>query len=186
MYSAEAPAYPYDPARARALLAEAGWTPGADGICRNAAGERLSLEFSTTAGVRVRELVQQVMQSEWRRIGVETTISNEPARTLFGETLKHRGFKGLAMFAWISAIESTPRQTLQQRADPDGGQQLGRRQLPRLPRRRRWMPTSTRWRRNSIRRSGVRCGPRCSASTPSSCRCCRCSSAPRRMSGRNG
>jgi peptide/nickel transport system substrate-binding protein len=112
MFSAEAPAYPYDPDRARALLAEAGWTPGADGICRNAAGERLSLEFSTSTGVRVRELLQQVMQSEWRRIGVETTIRNEPARTLFGETLKHRVFKGLAMFAWISAIESTPRQTL--------------------------------------------------------------------------
>jgi peptide/nickel transport system substrate-binding protein len=112
MYSAEAPAYPYDPARARALLAEAGWTPGADGICRNAAGERLSLEFSTSSGVRVRELLQQVMQSEWRRIGVETTIRNEPARTLFGETLKHRVFKGLALFAWVSAIESSPRQTL--------------------------------------------------------------------------
>ncbi len=112
MYSAEAPAYPYDPARARALLAEAGWNPGPDGICRNAAGERLSLEFSTSTGVRVRELLQQVMQSEWRRIGVETTIRNEPARTLFGETLKHRVFKGLALFAWISAIESTPRQTL--------------------------------------------------------------------------
>jgi peptide/nickel transport system substrate-binding protein len=112
MYSAEAPAWPYDPVRARALLAEAGWTPGPDGICRNAAGERLSLEFSTSTGVRVRELLQQVMQSEWRRIGVETTIRNEPARTLFGETLKHRAFKGLAMFAWISAIESTPRQTL--------------------------------------------------------------------------
>ncbi len=112
MYSAEAPAWPYDPALARALLAEAGWTPGPDGICRNAAGDRLSLEFSTSTGVRVRELLQQVMQSEWRRIGVETTIRNEPARTLFGETLKHRAFKGLAMFAWISAIESTPRQTL--------------------------------------------------------------------------
>jgi peptide/nickel transport system substrate-binding protein len=112
MYSAAAPAYPYDPARARALLAEAGWTPGPDGICRNAAGERLSLEFSTSTGVRVRELLQQVMQSEWRRIGVETTIRNEPARTLFGETLKHRAFRGLALFAWISAIESTPRQTL--------------------------------------------------------------------------
>jgi peptide/nickel transport system substrate-binding protein len=112
MYSAEVPAYPHDPARARALLAEAGWTPGPDGICRNAAGQRLSLEFATSTGVRVRELMQQVMQSEWRRIGVETIIRNEPPRTLFGETLKRRAFKGMALFAWVSAIESTPRQTL--------------------------------------------------------------------------
>jgi peptide/nickel transport system substrate-binding protein len=112
MYSADAPAYPYDPARARALLAEAGWTPGPDGICRNAVGQRLTLEFATSTGVRVRELLQQVMQSEWRRVGVEAIIHNEPPRTLFGETLKHRVFKGLAMFAWVSAIESSPRQTL--------------------------------------------------------------------------
>lgn len=112
MYSADVPDYPYDPARAASLLTEAGWTPGADGIRRNAAGQRLSLEFSTSTGVRVRELLQQVMQSEWRRIGIETDIENQPARTLFGETLKHRSFKGLAMFAWSSSIESTPRQIL--------------------------------------------------------------------------
>ena len=112
-YTAEGVAtYPYDPARARALLAEAGWTPGPDGICRNAAGQRLSLPFSTSTGVRARELQQQVMQSQWRAIGVETTIANQPPRTLFGETLKHRTFTGLVMFGWISAVESSPRQTL--------------------------------------------------------------------------
>jgi peptide/nickel transport system substrate-binding protein len=52
--------------RPRALLAEAGWKPGEDGICRNAAGDRLSLEFSTTAGNRLRELLQQVLQSQWK------------------------------------------------------------------------------------------------------------------------
>ncbi len=52
--------------------------PGEDGICRNAAGQRLSLTFSTSTGVRARELLQQVMQSQWRSIGVETIIKNEP------------------------------------------------------------------------------------------------------------
>jgi peptide/nickel transport system substrate-binding protein len=112
VYVADVPTYPYDPARAAALLTEAGWTPGADGIRRNAAGQPLALEFSTSTGVRVRELLQQVMQSEWRHIGVATEIRNEPARTLFGETLKHRRFQGLAMFAWVEGIESTPRQIL--------------------------------------------------------------------------
>jgi peptide/nickel transport system substrate-binding protein len=112
VYSADIPAVPYDPAKASALLEEAGWHPGEDGIRQNAAGQRLALEFSTSTGVRVRELLQQVMQSQWRRIGIETEIKNEPARTLFGETLKHRGFQGLVMFAWVSGIESTPRQIL--------------------------------------------------------------------------
>ena len=111
-YTADVPAYRYDPAAARALLDAAGWTPGADGIRRNAAGQRLSLQFSTATGVRARELQQQVMQSQWRAIGVETVIKNEPPRTLFGETLKHRTFTGMAMFGWSSSVESSPRQTL--------------------------------------------------------------------------
>ena len=85
IYSADVPTYPYDPDHARALLTEAGWTPNEDGIRRNATGQRLSLEFSTSTGIRSRELLQQVMQSEWRRIGIETTIRNEPPRTLFGK-----------------------------------------------------------------------------------------------------
>ena len=56
----------------------------------------------TTAGNRTRELVEQVLQSQWRKIGVDVRIKNEPARVLFGETMPHRRFD-LAMYAWISA-----------------------------------------------------------------------------------
>ena len=111
-YTPDVPVYRYDPGAARVLLAEAGWAPGPDGVCRNAAGQRLSLQFSIPTGVRARELQQQVMQSQWRAIGVETVIKNEPARTLFGETLKHRQFTGMVMFAWSSSVESSPRQVL--------------------------------------------------------------------------
>ena len=113
VYSSKAPHYPFDPAKARALLAEAGWTPsGDDGICRNAAGTRLSLEFGTTTGNRLRELQQQVMQSQWKAVCVEITIHNEPARTFFGETLKHRSFGALTMYAWTTSVAGPPRQML--------------------------------------------------------------------------
>ena len=104
--------YPYDPAKARALLAEAGWTPGADGICRDSKGERLSVEFVTTAGNRLRELQQQVLQSQWKAACIEATIHNEPARSLFGETLKQRKYTGLVMYAWSSPVGQSPRMTL--------------------------------------------------------------------------
>lgn len=104
--------YPHDVARAAALLTEAGWTPGPDGIRRNAAGERLSFELMTTAGNRSREAVQQVIQAQWRALGVEARIRNEPPRVLFGETLSRRRFQGAALFAWISAPEGVPRTTL--------------------------------------------------------------------------
>jgi len=112
MHDPEVRRWPHDLARARALLEEAGWTPGPDGIRRNAAGERLSLEFMTTAGNRAREQVQQVLQGMWRQAGIEARIRNEPPRVLFGETLSRRRFQGLALFAWISAPESVPRSAL--------------------------------------------------------------------------
>lgn len=108
----------FDPARARALLEQAGWQPGPDGIRRNAAGERLSIELMTTAGNRGREAVQQVIQGMWRQVGVEARIRNEPPRVLFGESLSRRRFTGAALFAWISSPENVPRTTLHSREIP--------------------------------------------------------------------
>jgi len=93
--------YPFDPARARALLQEAGFTPGPDGILRNAAGQKLSLELNTTAGNRVREQVEQIIQQNLRQIGVEITIQNFPARVYFGEITNRRKYKALAEYAWV-------------------------------------------------------------------------------------
>ncbi len=111
-YDEAIPVVKFDLAGARALLQEAGWTPGPDGICRDAAGDRLSLEFTTTAGNRLRELQQQVLQSNLKNACVEVTIKNEPARTLFGETLKKRVYTGLVMYAWSSNVTESPLRTL--------------------------------------------------------------------------
>ena len=112
MHDPATPDWPHDPARAAALLDEAGWRPGPDGIRRNAAGEKLSFEFMTTAGNRAREQVQQVMAAMWKQAGIEARIRNEPPRVLFGETLSRRRFTGAALFAWISSPENVPRTTL--------------------------------------------------------------------------
>jgi peptide/nickel transport system substrate-binding protein len=104
--------WPYDPARAAALLEEAGWRPGPDGVRRNAEGARLSLDLMTTAGNRSRETVLQVIQGMWRAAGVEGRIANQPPRVLFGETLSQRRFQGAVLFAWISSPENVPRTTL--------------------------------------------------------------------------
>ena len=117
-YSADTPRYRHDPTRAAILLEAAGWHAQPSGIRRNPAGQELSLELKTTAGNRTRELVEQVLQSQWRRIGVDIRIRNEPARVLFGETVPHRRFD-MAMYAWISAPESVPRSTLHSSEIPD-------------------------------------------------------------------
>jgi peptide/nickel transport system substrate-binding protein len=112
VHSDDVTRYLYDPAKAKALLTDAGWKPGPGGVRVNAKGEKLSVSLMTTAGARVREQVQQVLQHYWKQIGVEARIRNEPARVFFGQTVRERRFEGLAMFAWISAPESLPRTTL--------------------------------------------------------------------------
>jgi len=104
--------YQEDIDAAAALLDEAGWSEMRDGIRHNGDGKPLALELMTTAGNRTRELVQQVLQSQWKRLGIDITIKNEPARVFFGETTNKRKFTGLAMFAWISSPENVPRSTL--------------------------------------------------------------------------
>jgi peptide/nickel transport system substrate-binding protein len=116
-YAASIAAYPFDLGQAQALLAAAGYDRIVNGVRQNAAGERLSFEFGTTSGNRIRETVQQVLQAQWRRAGIEVRIKNEPARVFFGETIRQRKFQ-LAMYAWISAPQSVPRTTLHSESIP--------------------------------------------------------------------
>jgi peptide/nickel transport system substrate-binding protein len=108
VYSDAIPHYPYDPDKAAALLDEAGWALSGDGMRRNAAGETLSLELMSTAGDRTRELVEQVLQSQWKKAGIDIRIRNEPARVFFGQTVSERRFTGMALFAMLSAPEHVP------------------------------------------------------------------------------
>jgi peptide/nickel transport system substrate-binding protein len=112
VYSDAVPQYREDLAAAGALLDEAGWDQLRGGVRHNAEGEPLSLELMSTAGNRTRELVEQVLQSQWRRLGIDVRIRNEPARVFFGETTSKRRFSAMAMFAWISSPENVPRTTL--------------------------------------------------------------------------
>jgi peptide/nickel transport system substrate-binding protein len=111
MYSPVVRTYPYDPAAARKLLDEAGFADVKNGVRQNAKGERLSIEITTTAGNRVRELVAQVIQSQLRQVGIELRIKAEPAR-IFSEALNRRQFSGLAMYAWVEQPQGVPRSTL--------------------------------------------------------------------------
>ncbi len=93
-------AHKYDPERAKELLERAGWKAGGDGI-RVKGGLRLSFDNSTTSGNKVREQIQQVLQQQWRQIGVEMKINNMPASVLFGDFYRLSKFQtvliGIAM-----------------------------------------------------------------------------------------
>ena len=100
------------------LLDAAGWSVMKGGFRHNADGERLSFELMTTAGNRSRELVEQVLQSQWRALGIDIRIRNEPARVFFGQTVTQRKYPAMAMYAWISSPENVPRTTLYSKEIP--------------------------------------------------------------------
>ncbi|AGH95087.1 peptide ABC transporter substrate-binding protein [Pseudobdellovibrio exovorus] len=86
--------------RARELLDEAGWkvvTTGNSNGIRQKNGKTLSLQFKTSAGIKVLENIQQSVCSEFKSIGVECIIKNEPPRLLLGQSVP-RGDFDLAMY----------------------------------------------------------------------------------------
>lgn len=121
VYNEDVKKYPYDPAKAAELLDAAGWSGIRDGIRHNAEGAPLRLEFMTTAGSRIRELVQQVLQSQWKQVGIDVRVRNEPPRVFFGQTVHERRFTGLAMFGWGKGPEHIPRTTLHSEEIPTAG-----------------------------------------------------------------
>ena len=121
VYAEDVTRYAFDPKKAVRLLEEAGWTAMRKGVRRDGKGRRLSLEIMTTAGNRSRELVEQVLQSQWKALGIDVRIRNQPARVFFGQTVTERKFTGLAMYAWISSPESVPRTALHSAHIPNRG-----------------------------------------------------------------
>jgi peptide/nickel transport system substrate-binding protein len=120
-YTAQPDPTPFDPAKARALLDEAGWKPGPDGV-RAKDGKRLELEIRTVAGAITRENAEVVIQQSMRAIGVDLQVHNAPANMLFAPIgaggLLASGKFDLGIFAWTK------------NPDPDDSQTAGPEYVP--------------------------------------------------------
>jgi len=71
-----------DIATANAVLDEAGWMPGSDGV-REKDGVRLSILYQTSTNA-VRQDTQALVKQWWSEIGVETELKNIDAAVFFG------------------------------------------------------------------------------------------------------
>jgi peptide/nickel transport system substrate-binding protein len=100
--------YDYDPAKARALLTEAGFRPGPDGVLRDSTGRRVEMVISTTAGNSIREQVEQIIQEQLRQVGIDVRIENRPASVFFGTYTTRRQFPHMAMYASLFTPEDVP------------------------------------------------------------------------------
>ena len=100
--------WPYDVAKAKQLLDDAGWKPGADGI-RVKDGQRLRLKYQTTTGNKLREDSQVLVVENMKAIGVEFYIENQPSATLIGSwaanSPRKKGNFDIIMYTTNSAID---------------------------------------------------------------------------------
>jgi peptide/nickel transport system substrate-binding protein len=87
----------YDPKKANDTLDKAGWVKGSDGI-RSKNGVRASLGYTTTTGDATREKVQQVLLDEWKAIGVEVKIQNQPSSVLLSGSCTSKDPRKLGSF----------------------------------------------------------------------------------------
>lgn len=117
--------YAYDTKKAGELLDAAGWKVGNDGY-RYKDGKRLTLTISCTAGNKNRERVEQILQSDWKKIGVEIVIKNYESGKLFGTVeeggVMDSGNYDLAIFAWGSSPDPDNYTLWHSEQMPPGGQ----------------------------------------------------------------
>jgi peptide/nickel transport system substrate-binding protein len=104
----------YDVDRAKKLLDDAGWVAGSGGI-REKDGKKLSLRIITTGGNRLREDTEELLQDQYKDIGLELKIDNRPGTDAFQVIFGGKEAAGqwdIALFAWVGtvtpAISSAP------------------------------------------------------------------------------
>ncbi|GAC1702125.1 MAG: peptide-binding protein [Candidatus Limnocylindrales bacterium] len=96
-YEPKVTLYPHDPAKAKTLLAEAGWTPGADGILANA-GTRFSFTCLVFTGDTVRRSEAEVVQRDLKAVGIEMNLRDTEPTTAIATARK--GDYDMALWNW--------------------------------------------------------------------------------------
>jgi peptide/nickel transport system substrate-binding protein len=72
-FNPEVPQFPYDPEKARALLAEAGWKPNAEGILEKD-GKPFAFTILTNQGNEIRARAAEIIQRRLKDVGIEVKI----------------------------------------------------------------------------------------------------------------
>jgi peptide/nickel transport system substrate-binding protein len=85
-----AAAYAYDPEKAKTLLADAGWQPGADGVLTKG-GEKLALDMMSPSGRYIKDKeIAQAIQQDLQRIGAQVDIKVMDWSVYAGDILAKR------------------------------------------------------------------------------------------------
>ncbi|MBV9027501.1 MAG: hypothetical protein JO311_02715, partial [Candidatus Eremiobacteraeota bacterium] len=107
-FDANVRAVPFDPAAAKALLARAGWIPGADGVVRKN-GHPLELQLATDTASATHRSESVLIQAALRRIGISVNVKYYPFDILYAPEgmggIQHGGKYDLLVYTWYAGID---------------------------------------------------------------------------------
>jgi peptide/nickel transport system substrate-binding protein len=97
-YTDKVKRYPYDPAKAKQLLAAAGWTErNGDGILRNKDGQPFSFTIRTNQGNEERKKIAEIIQERLKEIGVQTDIQTIEWAAFLKEYIRQKRFEAIVL-----------------------------------------------------------------------------------------
>jgi peptide/nickel transport system substrate-binding protein len=96
-YTDKVARYGYDPAKAKALLAEAGWKDNGDGVLRDKDGKAFSFTIRTNQGNEERKKVAELIQQRLGTIGVKTEIQVIEWASFIKEFIKKKRFETVVL-----------------------------------------------------------------------------------------
>ncbi len=84
-YTSSVKQYSYDPSRAEALLIEAGFKKGADGVLRDNQGRAVEFTLSTNAENNERVAIGNLLRQDLAKLGIKMNFAPEAFNTLVGK-----------------------------------------------------------------------------------------------------
>jgi peptide/nickel transport system substrate-binding protein len=134
-HNANVPKYQYDPTRAAALLDSAGWRLGPDGI-RQRAGASLRIGLAGAAGDATSIAARELLQAQWRQIGVETEIKSYPSDILYASLseggIEQSGHFDAVLEGFANGLDPDDSVLFECRWEPPAGQNVYRYCDPKL------------------------------------------------------
>ncbi len=97
-YTDKVKRYPYDPAKAKQLLADAGWKDrNGDGVLRNKEGQPFAFTIRTNQGNDERKKAAEIIQQRLKEIGVQTDIQTIEWAAFLKEYIRQKRFEAIVM-----------------------------------------------------------------------------------------
>ncbi len=102
-YNKKVPITPFDPARAKKLLFEAGWKPGPGGMLYKD-GKPFAFTIITNQGNKLRELAAQVIQQQLRQVGMDVKIQIIEWSTFLRQFINKRDYEAMIL-GWSLGLD---------------------------------------------------------------------------------